>query len=438
MELEITTQSDGHIGFTNDFRYNSHTGDFVTVGDDSLVKIWNNDGTFQESLSGHENSVTGVDLSPDGNFIASVDSEGYIKLWDYKNRTSRDLNSHKYLHDSTSIKSVRFTPDGKKVVLADGNRITFLNMNGEVVDHLKINKEISFNHFGIDLVNGNTSLNHYISPKELFLNKDYIINSWDLNDRFIDNFHKHSDVINSLNFSSDGNKFVSGGADKKVIIWDLINKAAPKIINHQEKVNSVAFSRNGLWVATASDDKLIRVWNLSGELIKEISGHTSEVNSVLFSPDGKYLASAGNDRKINLWSTEKWEKNLEINIPQGVDSSALDALGFSTDGKMISYGNNRVYVRFLNKGLHRFIGLNELVFDSLKAIPDERLPPDDKWLTFERNDGVIILSLGLDYAMENACEWAKNYLENRALSFSKAGKESVAQRERAICNEILD
>jgi WD40 repeat protein len=75
---------------------------------------------------------------------------------------------------------------------------------------------------------------------------------------------------------------------------------------HTEPVNSVAFSQDGKRIVSGSDDKTIRIWDSeTGDVILgPLEGHTSWVNSVAFSQDGKHIVSGSYDQTVRVWDSE--------------------------------------------------------------------------------------------------------------------------------------
>ena len=74
------------------------------------------------------------------------------------------------------------------------------------------------------------------------------------------------------------------------------------VMEHADGVNSVSFSPDGTRIVSGSDDKTIRVWNfIAGAEISEMRGHEKFIWSVNFSPDGHQIVSGSYDRTARVW-----------------------------------------------------------------------------------------------------------------------------------------
>ncbi len=111
--------------------------------------------------------------------------------------------------------------------------------------------------------------------------------------------------VNSVAFSPDGHRIVSGSVDKTVRLWnaDTGQPIGDPLTGHTDTVRSVAFSPDGHRIASGSWDNTVRLWNAdTGQPIGDpLTGHTDAVNSVAFSPDGERIASGGADKALRLW-----------------------------------------------------------------------------------------------------------------------------------------
>ena len=69
---------------------------------------------------------------------------------------------------------------------------------------------------------------------------------------------------------------------------------------HTSTVNSVAFSLDGRKIVSGSSDNTIRLWDVlkGGQEYNTLQGHTDSVWSVAFSPDGRHIVSGSQDRTI--------------------------------------------------------------------------------------------------------------------------------------------
>ena len=113
----------------------------------------------------------------------------------------------------------------------------------------------------------------------------------------------HTDWINSVAFSLDGNTIASGSADDAVRLWDVhTGNTRNTLTGHTSMVISVAFSPDGNTIASGSADDAVRLWDVhTGSLRNTLTGHTDLVRSVAFSPDGNTIASRSPEDAVRLW-----------------------------------------------------------------------------------------------------------------------------------------
>jgi len=91
-----------------------------------------------------------------------------------------------------------------------------------------------------------------------------------------------------------------------VLVWvAATGRKLLAFIGHTDGVESVAFSPDGKRIVTGSKDNTVRVWHATtGQEVLTLRGHTSTVAYVCFSPGG--LLATGDSRGIlKIWDSGK-------------------------------------------------------------------------------------------------------------------------------------
>jgi WD40 repeat protein/uncharacterized caspase-like protein len=209
----------------------------------------------------------------------------------------------------------------------------------------------------------------------------------------LNRLEKHTQRINAVNYSPDGQILASASDDNTVMLWRKDGTLLSTLEGHTERVTSLAFSPDGQYLASASADRTVKIWQLNREdlsqtqLIQTLSGHQDWVSCVAFSPDGQYLASASRDRSVKLW---RLDGSLVSTI---TDSGWINAISFSADGKLLASGGEDNLVK-----LWRINGQNQLEskpWQTLKGHGDRltsiAFSPDGKQLVSASEDNSVKL-----------------------------------------------
>ena len=156
----------------------------------------------------------------------------------------------------------------------------------------------------------------------------------------------HDGSINSVAFSPDGSKIISGSDDKTIRIWDASTgiEMLPPLRGHDSSFYSVTFSPDGSKFISGSDDKTIRVWDASTgiEMLPPLRGHDGSIYSVAFSPDGSKIISGSDDTTIRIWDAST---SIEILPPLRGHDDWIRSIAFSPDGSKIISGSDDQTVR---------------------------------------------------------------------------------------------
>jgi WD40 repeat protein len=115
----------------------------------------------------------------------------------------------------------------------------------------------------------------------------------------------HTDSVQSVAFSPDGTRIVSGSSDWTIRLWDAATNQpiGRPMTEHTGAVLSVAFSPDGARIVSGSVDDTIRLWDAATNqpIGPPFTGHTDFVSSVAFSPDGTLIVSGSGDSTLREW-----------------------------------------------------------------------------------------------------------------------------------------
>ena len=146
----------------------------------------------------------------------------------------------------------------------------------------------------------------------------------------------HTDLVNSLSYSPDGRKLVSGSKDGTVRLLDLESGSSCVLGDGLGSVTSVSYSSDGRQVACGSSKGIVKIWDLKSGNSSILDDYSDGVTSVLFSPDSNRIASGSYDGKVKIRDIERGTER-ELNG----QSSGVFSLSYSPDGRLLASGSNR-------------------------------------------------------------------------------------------------
>ncbi len=313
-------------------------------------------------------------ISPDGNTLATAGESGTIVLFDVKTaklikrlkKHSQNIQALVFHSDflisagddkqiifwslatakpkmiwkaPAEVNALAISPNGD--ILASGgedNNITLWNINtGQVLTVLKGHKQaISTNGLAFAsnaYILGSTSNDHTarlwnVTPDTQITDQNVSLLG-------------HTDILQGITFSPDGNKVATSSADGSVRLWDVkTGKALRVLIGHKNTVFGVRFLANGTDLITASQDRTLRLWDIETGITKRVlQGHTGGVTDVV-AKSGQ-IFSASHDGKIMRWNANIADQRI-LNLASEPASAAI-----SPDGKYIAVG-------FANGALHLY------------------------------------------------------------------------------------
>ena len=154
----------------------------------------------------------------------------------------------------------------------------------------------------------------------------------------------HTDVVQSITFSSDGRLLASGSFDTTVKLWDVQTGGVIKTFHgHSEEIFSVSISGDYTRIASGSEDCTVCLWDIqTGECLYTIK-QQDEVEYVGFSPtDPQHI--------ISISGQKVWE--WDINSQQISSLHDATSLAFSPDHTQLALCHGEVItVQNFNSGV---------------------------------------------------------------------------------------
>ncbi|KAF9129678.1 hypothetical protein BGW39_003904 [Mortierella sp. 14UC] len=285
----------GHDDKITRICYSSDGNKIATASKDITIRIWSTvDGESLHILELHIEPVTGVAFSPDGLRLVSCGEDSLVLIWDAL--TGEPLAMLKG-HDEI-IQCAAYSPDGRQIAAGERQRDAWVwdVHTGRIIHTL------NGSHGGI--VNMAYSPDgHYIA----FGTSEGAICLYDSHSgELLSTLSGHLYPVTSIAYSPAHDYIASGSLDRCVRLWktgEALSNAFPG--DERDDWVSIAISTNGEQSATGGRNGKIQLWEtLTGKPGVVLKGHMGYIGVLTFSPCGKRIASTSADGTVRQWCVQ--------------------------------------------------------------------------------------------------------------------------------------
>ncbi len=291
-----------------------------------LFEAWS--GIPVRDFEGHTKWAEGVEFSPDGRWLASTSTDASVALWDVATgQRVAELRGHR-----RGTRGVAFSRDGRALLStsSDGT-IRQWDVAGAIADGHRLEYDVTAYHASESPDGTMVAVGFADGDLRLFSAAD---------GRELRRLSDHGDWINRLEFTADGARLMSAGADR-VALWDLRTGEMELALDDAKGVDGAALAPDGRSVVAVSRDAKLRGWDASdGSLSFELAFERAQVD-VAFAPDGAAFATAGSSG-AKLHDPRAGTVRVELAGHRG----RVRAVAFHPAGELVATGGEDGTVRF--------------------------------------------------------------------------------------------
>ncbi len=285
-------------------------------------------------VAAHPDAVGALAMSPDGTLLASGGFRA-IKLW---RGTLPEQRIKLQLPAGYQPRLAAISPDGKRIATAASDNSVRLWDGGsgaavaEIKDHPGPVAALQFSNDGTRLASGGADqllLVHNAADGALIGRIDT------------------PTEIRSLTWLGGDAGLATGDAERKSIsLWPTPKGPAPAVDlagNGGGPVTAMAMSPDAKVAAVATADHKIALLDLAtGKFTMKLAGHDANITAMSWSGDGKRLLSLAVDRTLKVWDRASGEAVVSLTTgAETLDGAALNPVGnqaaVMADGQLIVY-----------------------------------------------------------------------------------------------------
>lgn len=302
----------GHPSAVNDFVVDRTGQRLASVATDGLLRLWDLTTRTLHATVEPDGPPVHAAFSPDGT-LAVTTGAGTVELRD----PAGSLRATLRVEPDDPAGAVAFSPDGKLLAVASGQNDVYgstayrihvwdtetAQLRGVIETGPADPKWLGFTPDGRRLVAVTNSAE--LTLASLTWSAEVV--TWRTGDLGLLSRHQIGEFsVVDASMSPDGKRLAVAGTNREIELRSVDGavRLADALAPHTSTVREVAFSADGKTLATSTvHDTYVRLWDAeTGQLRARLSGHTHGANELLFI--GDQLVSGSADSSIAFWQLD--------------------------------------------------------------------------------------------------------------------------------------
>jgi|GEM_PF-858364 eukaryotic-like serine/threonine-protein kinase len=330
----------------------------ATVDSDGFLKIWDAAaGNLVSSYGGLGESVSRVVWSPDGGQLAVASSVGIVELLNVsqgKFETFADISSW------GAVRNIVWSPDSRLLAIATAGQIWVKNVDsgGVLYENALWVTDLTWSPDGDFLAVAGETIT-------LLDTTEWIVLGTLVGD---------TGRVNAITFTPDGGRLLSGGVDGSLHLWNMDSGLDTFTVTTSAAINQYAWNLDHSLLALSVGEQSIQIWDVQHAALVTELDFQAVVEYLSWSRDGDRLAvitsvqePAG--KEIVIWNQLQNKITTQTVLAQ---NRPVTALGWSPQDDRIAVTQDGSYLSLLNVvDPNQALVFDDRVYGSISWSPDQ-------------------------------------------------------------------